>query len=105
VPQRIPNGLVIGPESGHANTPLPDGAEPLDDDCEPPDRSFAASSALACSSACDSSISFCTCFFVATSALLLLERASASCPLLERSSPRRIACCCTRALITFASRR
>ena len=41
--------------SGHANTPLPAGAEPLDDDSPP--RNFAASVALACASACDSWIS------------------------------------------------
>ena len=59
VPQRIPNGLVIGPESGQMK-PEPLGAGALDElaatepACASPAWSFAASCALADSSACDS---------------------------------------------------
>src|SRR3954465_10853772 len=91
VPQRIPNGLVIGPDKGHAK-PLLDGGS--DDEpavatlpaCVELARSFAASWALADSSAFDSWISSSTCLRVITRARLLSERAPASLPLLESNS-------------------
>src|SRR4051794_31676876 len=79
VPQRIPNGLVIGPETGQANPELGAGGslevpdEPACSDCE----IFAASCALAAASASDSLISSCTCCFVVTSACDLPARALA----------------------------
>src|SRR4051812_2123425 len=88
VPQRIPKGLVIGPETGHAKPELGGGAG-----SEPPESVlpaeaelawcsdaaiFADSCALAEASACDSLISSCTCCFVVTSACDFPERALAS---------------------------
>src|SRR6478609_5456081 len=76
VPQRIPNGLVIGPETGQAKPELGAGSEPLES-VLPAEAElawcsdaaiFAASCALADASACDSLISSCTCCFVVTSA-------------------------------------
>src|SRR4051812_13541874 len=91
VPQRMPNGLVIGPLSGQmkpvagppeggAEVPSVvvspgDGAEPLSDACAA--WIFAASDALASASAFDSPTSEEICAFVATSARDLLDRAPA----------------------------
>ena len=115
VPQRMPNGLVIGPLTGQMKPPL--GAvvgagdvasvepSPLEERLAAACAAWicAASCALASASAFDSPTSDEICAFVATSACDLLDRAPASLLWLASSSPRRIAACCTRALIARAS--
>src|SRR5437764_15339301 len=107
----MPNGLVIGADTGQMNplagaAPEPaDEPRPLDADEEPDwegasasrARSFAAIASLAAAIACDSRISSCTCRRVTTRVSDFALRAFASLLLLETSSPRRIAACCARA--------
>src|SRR5467141_2821450 len=93
IPQRMPNGLVIGPLTGQMKPP--DGAvvggagvvsvvpvvlSPLDERAAACAAAWmrAARSALAPASAFDSPTSALICAFVATSACDLLERAPAS---------------------------
>src|SRR5436305_9479048 len=88
VPQRMPKGLVIGPETGQMKPPLLTGAGSPDEEAADPDdaafaccsdsRIFAASAALEAASAFDSSIVSCSCCLVATRSCDLPERALAS---------------------------
>ncbi len=100
VPQRIPNGLVIGPDTGQMKC----GASPgtAGEPSELPE-SFAASAELAAASACDSPTSSWICFFVAASAFDFADFAPASWPWLETSCARRISSCCARPRITCCS--
>src|SRR5437868_154695 len=118
VPQRMPNGLVIGPLTGQmrlagaddgGGAAVPDesvvvGPPSLDERAAASAaRIRAARSALADASAWDSWISAACCAFVATRRRDFPLLAPVSLLWLESSSPLRIAACCTRAPIARAS--
>ena len=93
-PQRMPNGLVIGPETGQIRAMPPFGAcaAGVPDPAEPPDsaalfaaaRNRAARVALAAASAWDSLIESCSACFVAAQ-LFALPGARAREPALARA--------------------